>query len=98
MAEYLGQEFNQITEEIDGNVYDQCKFTQCKLIYRGGGIPRITRCHLDRCTWVWDDAALRTIGFLRGIYDGMGPGGRQVVEEVIAEMRRPFRDGGSSSR
>jgi hypothetical protein len=95
MAEYLGQDFNQTTEDIDGNVYDQCKFVQCKLVYRGGPIPTFSRCNLDRCIWVWDDAALRTIGFLRGIYSGMGTGGRQVVEEVITEMRKPFRDGRS---
>jgi hypothetical protein len=90
MADYLGQDFKDSTEEIDGNVYDQCKFNNCKLIYRGGVIPTFARCHLDHCQWIWDDAALRTIGFLRGIYSGMGSNGRQIVEGILSEIRTPF--------
>ena len=90
MADYLGQDFNSTTLEIDGSVYDQCKFNNCKLIYRGGAIPTFSRCTLDRCEWIWNDAALRTIGFLRGIYSGMGPGGRQMVESILTEIRTPF--------
>jgi len=95
MADYLGQDFNATTEQIDGNVYDQCKFVKCRLVYRGGVIPTFTRCNVEHCVWVWDDAALRTIGFLRGIYSGMGPNGRQVVDSVVAEIHTPFRDGKS---
>ena len=95
MAEYLGQEFKGTTEEIDGNVYEQCRFTDCTLVYRGGAIPQLRGCNIERCVWLWSDAALRTIGFLRGIYSAMGPGGRKIVDEVVAEIHKPFRDGKS---
>ena len=93
MADYLGQDFKDSTESIDGNVYDQCTFTSCK-----ADLPRRRDSHLrtvppaDRCTWVWDDAALLhdrlpTRDLQRG---GMGPNGRQMVDEIISEIRTPF--------
>jgi hypothetical protein len=93
MADYLGQEFKSTTLVVDGCSYDQCNFDNCKIVYRGGVIPTFSRCKLVQCTWIWEDAALRTIGFLRGIYSGMGPNGRQMIEGVLTEIRTPFREG-----
>jgi hypothetical protein len=91
MADYLGHDFKETTELVDGNTYDQCKFDNCKLVYRGGVIPTFSRCHLERCTWVWEDSAERTINYLRGIYSGMGVAGRQMVESILSDIRTPFR-------
>ena len=93
MADFLGKDFRNTTENIDGNTYTQCTFDGCRLVYRGGEIPIFAGCKLERCVWVWDDAALRTIGFLRGIYSGMGMGGKQVIEEIVKEIRTPFPKG-----
>ena len=93
MADYLGKDFVNATEVMDGNTYTQCTFNDCRLVFRGGEIPIFAGCRLDRCIWLWEDAALRTIGFLRGIYSGMGVGGKQMVEEVVREIRTPFPKG-----
>jgi hypothetical protein len=93
MADYLGRDFVNATEVLDGNTYTQCTFTDCNIVYRGGEIPIIAGCRLERCRWIWEESALRTIQFLKGIYSGMGQGGRQIVEDVLKEVRAPFPKG-----
>lgn len=90
MARFQDQEFRQTTEVIDGNTYERCKFVECKIVYRGGPIPIFSGCNLERCAWVFEEAAKRTIALLKGINSGMGPGGRQLVEQTIQEIRTPF--------
>jgi hypothetical protein len=90
MAVYFGREFNGVKELVDGNSYTQCTFNDCTLIYRGGQIPMITSCQFERCTWGWEDAAGRTVEFLRFIRARMGSGGRQLVDDVARHIRTPF--------
>lgn len=90
MARFQDKEFRQTTEVIDGNTYERCTFLDCTIVYRGGPIPIFTGCNLNRCTWLFEDAAKRTIALLKGINCGMGVGGRQLVEQTIQEIRTPF--------
>lgn len=90
MSEFTGKDFNDTSVVIDGNDYIQCTFTGCTLLYRGGIIPKFAGCRLDRCRWVFEDSAIRTIGLLRGMYSGLGAGGRQIVDDFIREIRTPF--------
>ena len=39
MAEFNEQEFKDADEVLDGNTYNRCTFTNCRLVYRGGTIP-----------------------------------------------------------
>ncbi|MEX0677333.1 MAG: hypothetical protein WD063_09670 [Pirellulales bacterium] len=77
------------TEVIDGNEYQECRFEKCRMIYRGGEIPRITGCQFDDCTWHFEGAAERTLLFMRQLYHGMGPGGTQLIEATLSELRQP---------
>jgi hypothetical protein len=77
------------TELIDGNQYSECRFDNCKLVFRGGEIPHITGCHFENCTWHFEDAAERTLVFMQHLYHGMGPGGTQLIEATIGVLRQP---------
>lgn len=90
MADILGKDYENTTVEIDGNRYTQCSFKNCKLTYRGGDIPLFEGCKLEFCTWNWDDAALRTIGYLRGIYSGLGPMGAKIVDDIFKHIQTPY--------
>jgi len=90
MADFLGKDWDNESIVIDGNRYSQCTFKSCKLIYRGGDIPIFEGCKLDFCQWIWEDAALRTIGFLRGVHSGLGPGGLRVVDDVLKHVYTPY--------
>jgi hypothetical protein len=93
MAEYLGKDFAKTDVVLDGNSYMQCSFTECNMVYRGGQIPQIRGCRIERCRWIWEEGAIRTIQFLKGIYSGLGQGGRELVDDVVKEIRTPFPKG-----
>jgi hypothetical protein len=85
--------FTDLTKEnetvvLDGNEFVGCTFQSCKLVYKGGELPRLQRCHFARCSWHLEEAAQRTIQFLRGIYHS-GPGGRDLIEDTLRHIRIP---------
>jgi hypothetical protein len=88
--ENSGKSISNASEVIDGNTYTDCRFENCKLVYRGGEIPRISGCHFENCQWQFEDAAERTLIFMRQLYHGMGPGGAQLVEATLAQLRQPL--------
>ena len=90
MAEYADREFNGVTENLDGNSYVRCKFTDCRLIFRGGEIPRMPDCHFVSSQFIWEEAAWRTLEFLRSMRNSLGSGGKQLVEDVARQIRTPF--------
>ncbi len=88
--EHNGETMTDATEVIDGNQYNDCRFTNCKLVFRGGEIPRISGCHFENCQWQFDDAAERTLLFMRQLYHGMGTGGAQLIEATLSQLRQPM--------
>ncbi len=88
--ENQGKSFTGVTEVIDGNQYNECHFQNCRMIYRGGELPRISGCHFENCQWQFEDAAERTLIFMRQLYHGMGSGGAQLVEATLAQLRQPL--------
>jgi hypothetical protein len=88
--DHSGKTISNASEVIDGNAYTDCRFDNCKLIFRGGEIPRISGCHFENCQWQFEDAAERTLVFMRQLYHGMGPGGAQLVEATLAQLRQPL--------
>jgi hypothetical protein len=93
--EISGKTVSHATEVIDGNQYNNCRFENCTMVYRGGEIPHITGCQFDNCSWQFDGAAERTLLFMRQLYHGMGSGGAQLVEATLEALRQPIpRDSG----
>lgn len=91
--EYTAKIIADTTEVVDGNQYIECRFENCKVIFRGGEIPHITGCRFDNCTWLFEGAAERTLMFMRQLYHGMGTGGAQLIEATIGMLReRPTDD------
>jgi hypothetical protein len=88
--ENQGKTFTGATEVIDGNQYNECQFHNCRLIYRGGEMPRISGCHFENCQWQFEEAAERTLIFMRQLYHGMGTGGAQLIEATLAQLRQPL--------
>jgi hypothetical protein len=88
--EISGKTLTNMTEVIDGNQYNECRFQNCTLVYRGGEIPHITGCQFDNCSWQFDGAAERTLVFMRQMYHGMGAGGKQLIESTLEALRQPL--------
>ena len=82
------QDINKENETVllDGHEFTNCKFQNCKMVYGGGEMPKLQHCHFAGCSWQLDEAAKRTVLFLRSIYHS-GPGGHDLVEETLKHIR-----------
>lgn len=87
--DFFNQNFKDAREVLDGNSYKGCTFTNCKIIYRGGSGPSINDCKFNECTWHFEDAAERTVGFMHQVYHGMGDGGIALIDSLITVIRNP---------
>ena len=67
---------------LDGNEFQHCELRHCNLIFKGHDAVKLEQCHLVGCTWQFEDAALRTVGLLKGIYLS-GQHGKEVVEAIF---------------
>ncbi len=86
MAVYREQLIANDAVVLDGHEFVACEFRDCRMIYKGGEMPRLAQCHFVRCTWQLDEAAQRTVLFLRGVYHS-GAGGRELVEQTLKHIR-----------
>jgi hypothetical protein len=87
VSSYKDQKLANETVVLDDSEFLNCEFDNCKMVYRGGEMPKIQHCHFMRCTWHLEDAAQRTVLFLRSVYHS-GPGGQELVEETLRHIRR----------
>lgn len=89
MANHVGEKFGKQKVVIDGETYENCEFTDCTLIYRGGANVKISGCRFDNCKVGMEDAAERTLAMLRAIYHGFGDVGPRMIEDTFNVIRRP---------
>jgi hypothetical protein len=68
MSALSGVIYNHETVALDGGVFEDCEFRQCRLVYAGGDVPTFTQCRFDTCEWKYDDAAARTLAYLKLVW------------------------------
>jgi hypothetical protein len=56
------------------------------MIYKGGEFPKLIECNCSECAWGFEDAAARTITFMRAMYHS-GSGGKELVEGTFNSIR-----------
>jgi len=54
---------------LDGVEYERCRFTRCKLIYRGHAATALRDNDIIDCDFALEDAAGMTMKFLMGLAD-----------------------------
>ena len=87
------EKFVDMQEVVDGKDYANCTFERCRIIYRGGPVPSIVGCTFRDCGWQFEEAAERTLLFLRLLYHGLGPAGGELVESALRQVREPMPNG-----
>ena len=75
--------FENETIHLDGQLYLDCEFRRCRLIYSGGEMPGFDVCQFQTCTWHLEGAALRTLDFLSLLY---GTGNKPLVEGILRRI------------
>lgn len=88
MAKFENSKFENTEEKLDGNIYVNCTFKRCRLVYGGTGVVTLEGCGFHECSWSFVDAAARTINFMVGLYHGTGEGGRKLIEKTFHNIRK----------
>lgn len=84
MAEIRDQTLSG-AQTLDGNTYVNCEFNNARLVYKGGLPPSFSNCAFSDSEFVFDEAAGRTLGFLKA----MAPAStnmRHVVLGLLPEL------------
>ncbi len=75
--------FNHETVVLDGEVFEDCEFRDSRLDYSGGEPPVFKNCKFHDCDWRQDDAASRTLAYLKAVWNA---GGKPAVQALIKDI------------
>jgi hypothetical protein len=89
MIKNVRNKYRNTLVQLDNNEFIDCEFEGCKMEYSGLGPVSLVGCKFTNVSWVFVGAAQNTLNFLRGIYHGMGEGGRVLVESTFDNIRHP---------
>lgn len=73
--------------QLDNNSFTKCSFNNCIMEFGGTGAVELNECSFNNVQWVFTGAAQNTLNFLHGMYNGMGEGGKQLVEATFNNIR-----------
>jgi hypothetical protein len=82
MAVYRNQVIESQTVILDGNEYHHCELKGCTLVYKAHEAVKLEHCKLVGCMWEFEDAALRTVTMLKGLWLS-GHTGKEIVEAIF---------------
>jgi hypothetical protein len=75
-----GVSYNHETVPLDGEVFDDCEFRDCRLVYSGGEPPSFTDCRFADCDWRFEGAAQNTLAHMKVVW---GAGGKAQIQALI---------------
>ena len=80
-----GKRFRNATIQLDGNSFQKCTFTSCRLVFSGYMLVQIDHCEFDDdVAWSFAGPASTTIEFMKALYAG---GAKQVIENTFQAIR-----------
>lgn len=84
MSKFVDGEFDGVTLDIDGNIFEGCTFKNCQLRFAGGDGAQFDKCTFDGVGILFVGAAANTLKFMGALYrSGFAP----MVEATIAQMK-----------
>jgi hypothetical protein len=83
---HISNTFSSCEVELDSNEFENCRFDNCILIYRGGTPPSIVGCSFGQFQIRFADSAGNTLLFLKILFES-GSGFREIVESTFKGIR-----------
>ena len=84
---YQKQSFSGERVELGDNVFHDCEFTNCELVFDGHRSPTFKDNRFVDSTFVFAGPAVRTLYFVSNIYHA-GPGGQEIIEKMFDDIRK----------
>jgi hypothetical protein len=85
MAKHAKVSFNNETVRLDGNHYNDCRFTGCRFVFSGEAPVQMNGCTMSRCTFKLEGPALLTVSFLTQLRTVAGLQG--LVDSLLDGIR-----------
>ena len=82
---WVGFRFLRCRVSLDDNLYEDCSFVECQLIYRGHSLPGLSKCRFDATNFTLADEAENTLRFLADLSQVQN-GGRELVTQFLAHI------------
>ncbi len=82
-TKFIKQTFLDQTIDLDFQVFEDCQFENCKMVYRGFGAVSMGGCSFKKVEWVFADAARNTVSFMSSMYGGAGSGGKELIKRMF---------------
>jgi hypothetical protein len=83
MTMQSGVSYNHQTVQLDGEVFSDCQFAACRMVYAGGEPPQFEACQFDGCDWKFEEAAAHTLSYLKLMWS---VGAKAAVQGTIKEI------------
>lgn len=83
MSVQSGLRFSHETVRLDGEAFEACEFSGCRMVYAGGELPAFSGCKFIDCDWKFDEGAQRTLAYLKLIW---GEGAKVAVQAAIKDI------------
>jgi hypothetical protein len=83
--QFVDKEYDGTELHVDGNRYEECRLSNCVLVYSGGTPPTFLRCNITGCTLTFNGKAGHTVNFLKSMaapHSGM----QEFVASAIPEI------------
>lgn len=88
LTEIHDKEFGRERVVLDGKHFMHCKFNGSTMEFGATAPVGMVRCEFANVKWVFTGAASLTTNFMTGLYRGAGEGGRELVEDTFAKIRK----------
>jgi len=75
--------YNHQTVSLDGEIFQGCDFSACRLIYGGGEPPVFQDCKFTACEWKFEKGAADTLAYLKIMW---AVGAKPAVQDAIKEI------------
>jgi len=86
---FVGTLFAHQDVRLDGAIFEQCRFSDCRLIYSGDALPQLSQSHAEgEVDFVLAGSALRTVQLLSMFYHRTNQFGREMVEKFVDQLLR----------
>ena len=87
MIKNFKNKYKNVPVKLDNNEFVECEFIGCTMEYTGLGPVSLSGCTFENVKWVFSGPAQNTLQFLGAIYNGMGEGGKKLVEHIFEQIK-----------
>ena len=87
MIRNIGNTYTRVVVSLDGQHFEKCTFDHCTLQFSGTANVGLVDCTFTNCNWSFVGPAVTTLDFLSALYNGLGPSGKQLVEDTFENIR-----------